>query len=294
MSDNTANQTATLASVIQQAINNRLKDLHTAQPGIIETFDPDTQLATVQPAIKRIFKTVDESDVEFLTPTALPVLINVPVAFPRGNGFSLTFPVKKGDECLIVFNERSIDNWNKNGGVQEPSAFRLHSLSDAMVYVGLSSQPNKITNFASDDVELRNEAGDQRIILKANGDIEIDTPSNNVKVNCTNATVDATAKTTVNTAIAEVNASTKMDVITPLFNVTAAQSIFSGAVNINGLLTWAAGMAGSGGSGAAVTGNVTVSSGDVKADGVGLKSHTHTQGNDSSGDIQQTTNTGAG
>jgi hypothetical protein len=47
----------------------------------------------------------------------LPILINVPVQFPRGGCFLLTFPVTKGDECLIMFAERD--------------AKRFHSLSDA-------------------------------------------------------------------------------------------------------------------------------------------------------------------
>ena len=43
---------ATLAANIKQGVENRLKDLHTSMPGIVESFDPLTQLASVQPAIK--------------------------------------------------------------------------------------------------------------------------------------------------------------------------------------------------------------------------------------------------
>ena len=62
---------SSLEALVQQGVNNALKDLHTAMPGIIDTFDPATQTCTVQPTIKRIF--VDGEAV------ALPVLINVPV-----------------------------------------------------------------------------------------------------------------------------------------------------------------------------------------------------------------------
>ena len=75
---------STLASNIKQGIETRLKDVHTAMPGIIESFNAVTQLASVQPAVKRIFRTTQDEK-EILTPTPIPVLINVPVIFPRGS-----------------------------------------------------------------------------------------------------------------------------------------------------------------------------------------------------------------
>ena len=63
---------------------------------------------------------------------------------------------------------------------------------------------------------------------------------------------------------------------------TATQHHFVGPVQMDNTvlvkqqITGQGGMAVSGGSGASVSGNVTVTGGDVKADGIGLKSHTHT------------------
>lgn len=64
----------------------------------------------------------------------------------------------------------------------------------------------------------------------------------------------------------------------PTVKVDAATSTFTGAVIVQGLLTYSAGMAGSGGSGGAsanITGNVAITSGDVSADGIKLKVHHH-------------------
>jgi hypothetical protein len=156
---------STLASNIKQGIDSRLKDLHTSLPGIVESFDSATQLARVQPAIKRIFVTRDE-DIEILTPLDLPILINVPVIFPRGGGFSLTFPVSKGDECLITFCERSIDDWHQTGKSRSPSARRFHSLSDATAFVGLSSIPNKIPSYSTDEVQIKKDDGSAILSIK--------------------------------------------------------------------------------------------------------------------------------
>lgn len=168
MPNNDKPNIATLASTINKAIDSRMKDLHTSLPGIIESFDPETQLASIQPAIKRIFITT-ESETEILVPTDIPVLINVPVCFPRGGGFSLTFPVAKGDECLLVFCERSIDNWHQFGGIKEPIARRFHSFSDAVAYVGLSSLGNKIPNYNSSDIELKKDDGTSQLTIAADG-----------------------------------------------------------------------------------------------------------------------------
>ena len=173
MRDDIENNTASLSSIIKQAINNKLLDVHTCLPGYITKFDPVTQLASVQPSIKRTFKGLDQNNNTTHEEHPLPELINVPVIFPRGGGFSFTFPIAVNDECLLYFSERSIDNWNKDGGVVSPSAYRQHSLSDAFALVGIGSQPNLISSFSSTDAQLRNENNNQNVTMKANGDIEL-------------------------------------------------------------------------------------------------------------------------
>jgi len=128
-------------------IEGRLKDLHTCLPGIIVSFDPVTQTASVQPAVQRVF--TDRGAVN------LPVCVDVPVAFPGGGDFWLTFPVKHGDECILLFSERAIDYWHVNGGTQLPAEYRLHDLSDGLAQVGLNSQPKRLSDLQMDGAELR-------------------------------------------------------------------------------------------------------------------------------------------
>ncbi|CRL45415.1 hypothetical protein SGGMMB4_03116 [Sodalis glossinidius str. 'morsitans'] len=92
-----------------------LSQLRVALPGIIQSFDAEAITCTVQPAIKGVI-----SDAQGRAQSvALPLLVDVPVIFPRGGGVTLTFPVAVGDECLVVFADRCIDFWWQNGGVQE-------------------------------------------------------------------------------------------------------------------------------------------------------------------------------
>lgn len=130
-------------------------------PGIIQSFDPDAVTAVVQPAIKGVEH--DESGAE--VSVSLPLLVDVPVVFPRGGGCTLTFPVKEGDECLVIFADRCIDFWWQSGGIQEPVDGRMHDLSDAFCIVGPQSQAKKISGISTSAVELRSDDGSAKLSL---------------------------------------------------------------------------------------------------------------------------------
>ncbi|HHD2873261.1 TPA: Gp138 family membrane-puncturing spike protein, partial [Klebsiella pneumoniae] len=141
--------------------------MRVSMPGIIQSFDPDAVTAVVQPAIKGAEK--DESGAE--VSVNLPLLVDVPVLFPRGGGCTLTFPVEAGDECLVIFADRCIDFWWQSGGVQEPVDGRMHDLSDAFCIVGPQSQAKKIGGISTTGAQLRTDDGSAFIEVAAGGDI---------------------------------------------------------------------------------------------------------------------------
>ncbi|HIA9522033.1 TPA: Gp138 family membrane-puncturing spike protein, partial [Klebsiella pneumoniae] len=118
-------------------------------PGIIQSFDPEAVTAVIQPAIKGAEHDASGAEVS----VNLPLLVDVPVIFPRGGGCTLTFPVKAGDECLVIFADRCIDFWWQSGGIQEPVDERMHDLSDAFCIVGPQSQAKKISGISTSAVE---------------------------------------------------------------------------------------------------------------------------------------------
>ena len=91
--------------------------LHCALPGNIISFDPETQTASIQPAVK--FGTIP-----------YPVLTDVPVFMP------VPFEIHPGDACLVVFSDVDIDNWFKTGEASALHSPRRHSLSDGFAFVG--------------------------------------------------------------------------------------------------------------------------------------------------------------
>lgn len=111
--------------------------LHCALPGIVESFDPETQTASVRPALKRSAS------------VSLPVIPDVPVFFPGGAGSGITWPVTAGDECLLIFADFDIDRWFEAGEASEPDSARQHAVADAFAFVGFRSRPNVLQNFPS-------------------------------------------------------------------------------------------------------------------------------------------------
>jgi hypothetical protein len=153
--------------MLRAMLDGMRNSLWTALPGSVVSFDADKVTAVVQPAIGGTIVQQDGTR----KAVNLPVLTDVPVCFPRGGGCTLTFPVKAGDECLIVFASRAIDAWAQSGGVQPPSDTRRHDLSDAFAIVGPQSQAHKIGSISTSKAQLRSDDGSTFIELDPAGQI---------------------------------------------------------------------------------------------------------------------------
>ncbi|MGU3521591.1 Gp138 family membrane-puncturing spike protein [Enterobacteriaceae bacterium C23F] len=150
-----------LAETLKSERDTTKNQIRVAMPGIVQSFNPDAITAVVQPAIRSV---ETDNDGNRITKN-YPLLVDVPVVFPRGGGCTLTFPVKAGDECLVIFADRCIDFWWQSGGVQEPVDDRVHDLSDAFCIVGPQSQAQKIGGISTSAVELRSDDGETKLSL---------------------------------------------------------------------------------------------------------------------------------
>lgn len=119
-----------------------------------------------------------------------PVLVDCPAIILGGGNFNLTFPIQQGDECVILFNDRSIDNWFQTGQVGELSSSRLHSFSDGLALVGVRSLAKSIADYDTTRAVLRN--GDTMVAISE------------TLVKISNATT--TLKTVLNNLITEIQA----------------------------------------------------------------------------------------
>ena len=151
-----------LLDIIKALIKKDRENLHTSLPGEIVEYDHAKRKAKVKPLIK--FQKRDGTFLEY------PIITGVPVVFPCSGTASIIFPINRGDKCLLVFAERSIDEWLFDGRDMEPTIPRLHSISDCVAIPGL--QPFTQSNPAKEgNLEIQN--GSQKVVIRQNGDIEV-------------------------------------------------------------------------------------------------------------------------
>jgi len=132
-----------------------------ALPAIIQSFDSTKGTCTAQPAIQALVRQSDGTQ-KYVN---MPLLVDVPVCFPNAGNFVITFPVKAGDEALIIFADRCIDNWWNSSGIQPQvtnqgvGELRFHDLSDGFAFIGPFSKPNVPGNISANTVQLRTKDG---------------------------------------------------------------------------------------------------------------------------------------
>jgi Phage protein Gp138 N-terminal domain len=220
---------------LRMAMEGSQARLWTAMPCIVSSVDLIAQTLVVQPAIKGEVTNTDGTT----SLVNMPVLVDVPIVWPRAGGFALTFPIAVNDEVLVVFASRCIDAWWQNGGVGAPAEVRMHDLSDGFAILAPTSQPKKLANVSAANVQLRDEAGTTFLEIAPGGKIKV-------------------------TAVSEIN------LIAPLMKL-------AGAVEITGTLkqTGAVTVVGDINQTGALLTSVSVTSPSVVSGGKPFNTHTH-------------------
>lgn len=241
----------TLPDLVEAIVEHSLWDLHTCLPAKIITIDYVQQKATVQPLIKERNRDAKANDKGLQD---MPVIQGVPVVFPSANTGILTFPIKEGDIVLVVFAERSVDNFVFSDGTKpvDPDDFRKHNYTDAFCIAGLYPFKKALGIDPSDTV-LRMNVGtgnECKIALAPSGDVTITTPTklivnatNEVVVNTELATINASDEVVVNTATATVNASESVTIDSPQTTMTGELRV-DGGVSIGSDVQTDAGFSG--------------------------------------------------
>lgn len=153
----------TFTDMVETIVERIFSGVHTCVPGRIEKYDYRTKKAEVKPLIKTLYK--DDTTVP------VPVIANVPVAFPGSSETVFHFPLKKGDGGLIHFSERALEIWLSLGGDTDPGDPRQFDISDAIFVPGLS--PFNVDNLADNNDDLVVQYKGTGLRIKKNGDIEV-------------------------------------------------------------------------------------------------------------------------
>ena len=155
---------------IEKTVADHINDLHTAIPAEIVDVNYDDGTVDVLPKAK--INLASGEEIEY------PQINDVPVLFPCGMSKDavIVYPLNRGDECLLVFCEQSLDYWRSSGVTSSEMKF---SLSNAIAIPGLFAKPTSDIREAvkNNSIIIRN--GNKKISLSKDkitiqGDIEIE------------------------------------------------------------------------------------------------------------------------
>ncbi len=154
------------AKGLKNAIRRQMMDLRVCLPGRIEKYDEDEQRADVKPLLKKQYVEIGAAQ--------LPVITNVPVQWPSAAGGTayLHLPLAAGDPGMLVFADRSLDNWlSGTGQIVSPDDVRIHALKDAIFIPGLRPFGSPLSGTSASNAVLQN--GQMRIEMDPSGKISI-------------------------------------------------------------------------------------------------------------------------
>jgi hypothetical protein len=142
----------TQEEVLRAAFQGMQARIWTALVGVVQSYNVAAQTVVVQPAVNGKALQPDGT----WKATQMPLLLDCPVLFQGGGGCTLTFPIEKDDECLVIVSSRCIDTWFAQGFSSggstttpnlknNPPEYRMHNLSDGFALVGVKSIPHALT-----------------------------------------------------------------------------------------------------------------------------------------------------
>lgn len=140
-----------LAEVMRRALDARIAHINVSLPARVESYDASTQKVNAKPLVMSFY----EDEEGNRQPEQLPVIASVPVAFPQGGGYSLTFPLAIGDIGTLVWSQLSLDRWLSGTGAEvDPEIDHLHGLSDGIFFPGLRPFGAPLEGVPSDHAAL--------------------------------------------------------------------------------------------------------------------------------------------
>ena len=132
---------------IKEWIRKGGENIHVSMIGKIELYNPQTNRASITPV--GTMTCPDWQELPF------PTIHNVPIQYPCGNGgeSGVTFPIKQGDTCIIIFADHQIENFLSG---EKSDDMRNHSMNDAYAIPTLFSASVPTLKSNPDDVCLFN------------------------------------------------------------------------------------------------------------------------------------------
>jgi hypothetical protein len=148
---------------VENVARSVMEEMHTAIPGKITAFNTSTGQATVKPYGTYVTGAGKKM--------AYPSITGVPVIIPQcqSANIQIAFPIKAGDDCLVIVSEQELDAWLGGGESENDMRFDLTS---AVAIPGLSSKSSEALKEAcSSGNVIINNSGTKLTISKTNVEV---------------------------------------------------------------------------------------------------------------------------
>lgn len=132
-----------MVEAVNASISTTLKHAHFCLPGVVDAFDAATARIEVTPSIDQL---IDRGEAD-LEAVARPLIFDVPVIYPNGGGYALTFPLAQGDDVMLVFSQRGMSEFKRKLAAGEvtsrsrPDEKVFFSINDAIAVPGFVQGP---------------------------------------------------------------------------------------------------------------------------------------------------------
>lgn len=153
-------------------VESERRDINTMIPGKVVSYDRKRQKATIQPMLSQ---KIGEETVR------APELVEVPVSFPRAGGFVLHKPLKKDDEVILHFAQRSLDASGEDGSDADGAPGRMHDLSDAVALPASFSKPKEMANMPEKGIYFGRDDGKAGLTIDDNGKVDFKQEGDSLK-----------------------------------------------------------------------------------------------------------------
>lgn len=134
-----------LTEALQAWFSNFSQSFNAIKVGLITGVNFSNQTVDVQ----ILNKMKDESDPRVQKLRDYPLLQQVPFVVLGGGNGRLTFPIKVGDNCLLLFCDYEIDRWWDTGEALPATYDRRHNISDAFALIGVHSMADLIQGYSN-------------------------------------------------------------------------------------------------------------------------------------------------
>lgn len=124
----------------------------------VESFDPATQTVDLTVNYSKTFYRKDPISGAY-TPVQVdyPPLVKCPVyILGDGASCSLTFPIKAGATCSLLFHDRDISAWFASGQIGPLPSNAMHAFADAIALIGVRPLTNVIASYDTTRAVLQN------------------------------------------------------------------------------------------------------------------------------------------